>query len=497
MHVALLTRRIVAAASLLVAAAGCASEPEIHSVLVIEAPAADASSPPIDLEQAARAQGCATDPILPVGVITLTVDAVVSPREFIITGRYGRERIRPWLEIETMIRLERLGAYEGEITESLRRELVGKRLLEPASSLAPAVTADGLRLAGLYTPDLEPFDSVMSSMLERWPGALSSDAPSLGDIDLAVVPCDAASLQERVRMAVEEAERWSDFRAPPGLVVEWGDSGDMGDAVASVLDEDEPDPCVAAAHLNQFTESGDLWGISLPGGRVVIQEDRDWRELDLHWVLLHELMHQHQYGLCAAGLDLGKVSPTLWQAHATSLALEILRRQGLSEAELAFVQERDVLNGATRAFDELRTQAGLGADEFLEQLASDPDLAERVRTEVEGPHFWNMTWSGEHPREFAPAFPNDGLSFECEPAEGLVAIINESDSPYSGASDGWWFSKSSGADGVWRQNGDAPFALCLPPRGRVTLKTGALPADADPATCFTTFRTTPSPVFGR
>jgi hypothetical protein len=110
--------------------------------------------------------------------------------------------------------------------------------------------------------------------------------------------------------------------------------------------------------------------------------------------------------------------------------------------------------------------------------------------------FWNnMTWNVAHMWPFVRTVPNDTLSFECIPAEGLVTIINPSDSPFSGSTDGWWYSNSAGADGLHRQKGDAPFALCLPPRGRVTLKTGALPPDADPATCFTVFRQTPAPVF--
>lgn len=498
MRVAVRPPRMVVV-SLLVMAASCASpEPEIHSVLVIDALRADASAAPIDLEQSATAQGCATDPIWSDCLIKLTVHDVVSAREFIVTGRYGRERIRPWLEAGTVARLQGLRAPESEIVERLKRELCNGQLLEPASSVVPPVTADGLRIAILRTSDLKPLDSVVNSILDQWPAAESGEPPSFEDVDLAVVPRDSESLQERVRVAVSEAERWSTFRAAPGLVVEWGDSDDVLDAFASWLDEQhESGPCVDLTdpmlHAEgEVIELGPPWGVSLLGGRIFIQEGRDWRELYLHWVLLHELMHQHQFAMCAQGVELKSVPALFSEAHASSLAIEILERQGLSEAALGFVRECDYNGGATRAFDDLREQLGLGADECLRYLASHPDQAERVRSELDGPKLWANLTGGE-----APAIPTNSLSFECAPAEGLVTIINESDSPFSGSSDGWWYSKSAGADARQRQRGDAPFALRLPPQGRVTLKLHhALAPDADPATCFTVFRRTPAPVFG-
>ena len=475
-------------------------------MLVIDAFTADASAAPVDLKQSATTLGCATKPIFPVGCITLTVDDVVSTREFVVTGRYGRERVRPWLEPGTVIQLERLRAHEGEIVEGLNRELKGRRLLEPASTVLPPVTGDGLRIVGLWTTDLETLDSVVTSMLARFPDHWGIE-PSPGDVDLAVVPRDSASLQEQVRAAVAEAERASAFRAPSDLVVEWGDTEEMGDALLSALEH--PDACLDVG-TKVYDESGrevefephveveeNTWGISLPGGRILIDDDREWRALDLHWVLLHELMHQHQYALCAAGLELNKVPSSLRQAHATSLALEILQHEGLSKDELAFVRENDVQNGTTRAFDELRAELGLDADDLLRRIATDPDLAWRIRLDLEGPVLWNnMSWNEAHPWGFPRDVPNAGLSFECAPAEGLITIANSSDSAFSGSTDGWWYSTSAGPDALKRQRGDAPFALRLPPGGRVTLKTDALPPDADPASCFTIFRRTPAPVFG-
>src|SRR5262245_33601590 len=122
--------RLSSLALLVAMAVGCAADRfERHSVLQLDACGGASLSEPVDLEQQALEAGCATASMGGWGVLDLRVEAVVSPLEFVVKGRYGRERIRPAYAAGTAAELRRLDAHQlEELGARLDGALAGRTL---------------------------------------------------------------------------------------------------------------------------------------------------------------------------------------------------------------------------------------------------------------------------------------------------------------------------------------------------------------------------------
>jgi hypothetical protein len=216
-----------------------------------------------------------------------------------------------------------------------------------------------------------------------------------------------------------------------------------------------------------------------------MKSDREWCELELQYCLLHELMHQHEYSLCAEGrVAFGDLPGVLRQAYASSMAREILRRAGAGNEALELVRDWDGCSPETQAFDDFRLQSGLTPDEALLYLASHPDEAKLLPKRA-------------YIRSGYPAGP---LVFEyagrSTAGNALVTVVNASPSSCSVYSTGWWHMTARGARGP-RYVGSTPFGLRLPPGGRVTLVTGMRIRPEDTVESVELdYSLTPAPVFG-
>ena len=234
------------------------------------------------------------------------------------------------------------------------------------------------------------------------------------------------------------------------------------------------------------------WGIglSLPGGAIYLDSDEQWCELDLRYALLHELMHQHQYELCASGAPLGSLPGIVLQAHESSLAREILRTSGADAAAVDFTVAWDSFSAAVQAFDTLRVARGLTPDECLLYLAENADAAEELQRRIEFRAYY-FTNCESPPNDDALEFEFVGRSSR---GRAIVAVVNRSERPFSGyANGGWYFSTSTRGD---RCSGGPPFTLLLPAHGRAVLETQVkLEAGENVQACEAVYRKTLAPVF--
>jgi len=457
---------VLFAAALLLASACASEELETSRVLFLDG-ATQASTEPLDLEATAVAQGC--DPHTPWMFVQLTVEDIVTPHEYIVSGRYGLERVRPRLAGATVARLQQLAGREDEVVARLSTALVGRQLLEPSSDFSPSASTDGLRLVRLMSTDGELLNPMLDDVLDELRSELgpaangSEEAP----LDLARVPHDDQSLALRVQRAVDAAERSSDFRAPGDLSVRWISFDHPPWLSPTLMDawRRTSEPCLGSKDASPIESFEWGVGVSLPGGAIFVDRRVDWRELELHYALLHELMHQHQYALCAGGARLGDVPVIVREAHASSLAFEILRASGADPAAFDFAVSWDAYSAAVQAFDALRAGLGLSPDEYLLHLVEHPDDAERLSRQIK----FEMWCPGhDSPAGAGPlVFEIVGRS---TPDQEYVAISNPSDRPFSGYANGWWWHCENDTATNARCIGGTPFTLLLPARGRIVLE---------------------------
>jgi hypothetical protein len=81
------------------------------------------------------------------------------------------------------------------------------------------------------------------------------------------------------------------------------------------------------------------------------------------------------------------------------------------------------------------------------------------------------------------------------PGGRVVAIVNESEQPFAGYLSGSWHSVTV-ASKTWFGGGTPPFALRLPPRGRLLVKTNVgMMAEEAIDSCHAAYRQTLAPVF--
>jgi hypothetical protein len=221
---AFMITRLFSSALLVATATGCAAQPiDRHSILRLDACGDEPLDEPVDLGRRAQEAGCATSSIGGWGVLGLTVEAVVSPREFLVISRYGRERIRPAYNAGAADALRSLDAQQlEELGARLESALAGQVLLEPNSAYAPVVADDGLRVVALYGEDMHSLDEVIQATTRAMPRGRERLPVTIEDgIDLSRVPEAADARQQRVAAAVDLAEHFSAFRAPPSLTVAW------------------------------------------------------------------------------------------------------------------------------------------------------------------------------------------------------------------------------------------------------------------------------------
>jgi hypothetical protein len=456
-----------------------ASPTRMRMVVTIDALSAPE---PVSLDELARAAGDTGDPWMP---FPLTVVAVVSPQEFVVRGRYGLERVRPALALDVVNRIERLGSDADELVRRLRDRLEGRTLLEPPLLGPPLLSSEGLRVVPVWVGkscDLGRLIGVQIEGLEKERGG----ERGAGDPDLAVLTPNDELLREETRRAVELAERWSDFRAPPELSVAWIRRPDAL-AVASSLDRTfEPlvGTCFPAADTHLADDLG--WdGVSLPDGRILLDRDREWRRLTLRFVLLHELMHQHQYALCRTGRATACALPNLLrQGHASLLAREILRQDGMSEQRLDLLQVCDRDSAGVQAFDDARRRLGLSPDETFAWLSSHRREAKALEEDryfvTEGCSAREAGLCAERELEF------EYLGVTAQ-GKAIVAIVNPSDRPFAGFATGWWHRTGHG------YAGGESFTILLPAHGRITVETGVEPDESKELRAG--YHETPAPVF--
>ena len=489
---------------MLLLGAGCATtqELEIYKVLVIDGAEVPPEAQPLDLQAMARSQGCAYVSVgAPWVAMTVTIESVVSPYEFVVRGRYGVERVRPRLAGATVARLQQLAGREGEVVARLSASLVGMEVIEPSEDLSPAASTDGRRLVRLASPDLELLTNLMNDILDAMLEGVGRDSDSRASPggasarvspDFSRVPLDEESLATRVARAVEVAERYSEFRAPADLVVKrisFGGRPELSPALWSAWREQSVG-CLGNPDSEKFWWDPDAMGISLPGGAIFLDSRVEWCELEMHFTLLHELMHQHQYALCESGVLLGGLPAVVRQAHASSLALAILEESGADEEALDFVAAWDPSLAGVQAFDELRNKLGLTPDECLLQLQANPDQATWLARRIE----FGM-WCCAPPDTAANEGP---LAFEItghDPGGPVIAIVNESEQPFAGYFSGSWHWTTVDSR-TWYGGGTPPFALQLPSHGQLLLKThvGSMAGGAIDS-CHAAYRMTPSPIF--
>ncbi|HZM00200.1 MAG TPA: hypothetical protein VFD43_08115, partial [Planctomycetota bacterium] len=150
-----------AVAAALLLACACASDAiETRTVLVVDGAALPASAGPLDLEAEARSQGCAVAAPGPGICVSLTIEAVVTPFEYVVLGRYGHERVRPLLQPETLARLQACDGRHGDVVRQLGVALAGRELLEPVEDGSPVAGSDGLRLVRLRRADGDTIDEI-------------------------------------------------------------------------------------------------------------------------------------------------------------------------------------------------------------------------------------------------------------------------------------------------------------------------------------------------
>jgi hypothetical protein len=472
------------------ACAGCAApHDEWHSVLQLDACGGALPDQPIDLKARALAAGCASSSTGGLGLVELTVESITSPREFVVRGRYGLERVRVAYQPSTACCLNELSAAElGDLGIRLDRALCGQILLEPDSNERPVRSSNGLRMLALYTRDEHRLDELVCEIAERMPRSRDvSPVHAVPPRELASVPQAPKVRRERTREIVELAERYSDWRAPPALSVQWVEPAQVPPVTSNVFDawRASVGPCFDEDEIDP--DSGRDWlGQSFPGDLVYLRSDHDWRELELRFFLLHELMHQQEWALCADGrVPFGCLPDILKQAYASSMALEILRRAGATPEMLQLVRDWDGCASECQAFDDFRSQLGLSPENALLELARHPDEARRMST---GGYLaaMNCPLTGELTFEYA------GRS---KSGDAIVRVTNTTAQACSIYSDGWWHGMTTSAAGEGMVGG-APFMLRLPPHGVVTLLTqygGSAPDDL--TTCHVVYATTPSPLF--
>jgi hypothetical protein len=413
----------------------------------------------------------------------LTVVSVVSPHEFVIRGRYGLERARPWLTVDVAARLARMAPWRDELIELLAKRLEGATFYEHSFIGSPLVTSEGLRLVPMWASDGTWAWRVIAVQLEEF-----ERTHEAGPCDPELVPLTPGDelLRDTFGEAVALAERWSDFRAPPDLSVALIQRSELPQLSATVRESVRSMFGSCTVPEDDSIEFDPSWfAVSLPDGRILVDCDREWTPLVLRYLLLHELMHQHQYTLCrTAGVVACGVPSQLRQGHASLLAREILRNAGASDESLDLIQEWDGSSGGVQELDDFRKRLGLSPDQAFAWLALHPREASALESERGFPN----TGCDARDRGLAGSQP---LEFEVHTIPGgrtaAVTIINPDSRPFSGFfNGGWHLQRGSFTTGP-------AFWLRLPPYGRVVLDPGLGAEDGDHV--HPVYRETPAPVF--
>lgn len=463
-------RQLAAATALLLA--GCASrEIEIRRIMLVDGSTPPVDNRPLDLSSAAMTQGCAYVSLFPGQAVVCRVVEVVSPREFIIDGRYGPERVRPWMKGATLGRLEQQAARHQEITAWLSATLVGRELFEPAWSYSPVASADGLRVVRLGTLEDEPVDlfEIVDALLEdiaETERSVEPATPAVTSAGLAPVARDAETLRRHVEHAVALAERYSGFRSPPELAVRWASFSHPPSLTPSQLAAWRDAPACMGRPPDSLAGmfAADRQGFALPGGTVYLDSDYEWSSHELDFALIHELMHQHQFALCSSGALLKEVPILVLEGHASSLTKEILQASGADDRLLDLVVEIDGKWAAAQAFDAMRIERGASPDDLLIHLAANPDQARCLTSRAE---FGQFCWcSGD-----ACAVGDARLQFDIERLGSdriAVAISNASDRPFVGFLSGYWHFRQPSGESLW--SGGTPFTLRLPPHASLVIE---------------------------